>query len=578
MDYHQLCKGCMEDIGDELVCPNCGWVVGAEAESPLHLEPGTVLADKYLVGRALGQGGFGITYLAWDLYLDRKLAIKEYFPRDFAFREKGIGTVTLYSNATHSQYDYGLDKFLQEGKTLAQFEGHPNIVSVRDFFKSNGTAYLVMNYVDGISLAGYLKNCNSPLEFLDAARIIIPVLDALKAIHAVGLLHRDISPDNIYITSTGQVIILDFGAARQAMSEKGERISVILKPGYAPEEQYRSSGIQGPWTDIYAVGATLYQAVTGKMPPDSLDRLQADTLVLPSELGAIIAPHEQALLLKALAVKAENRFQSVEEFIEQLRGNRIPEQDLKPTNFPEVSVSTTITIGRASDNNIVLCDNTISRYHAALYEQAGFWYLEDLQSTAGTYLNGSKLVGAKQIAPGSLVGICDHSLYFDGTSITNGKGRVLWRAVSAGKTGGQSGRFDYKGLKIPAFALLALVFMGVLFFFINALLDQPDLNEPAIAADSSGTGEIEQTYGTIEYRDGTYTGPLKDGLPHGYGTIVFRRQSQSLDFSQIITPQGEDKYSGEWFEGEMHGEGMMTLSDGTVIKGVWLNDQYQGAQ
>jgi serine/threonine protein kinase len=330
LDLNQLCMGCMTDKKeDHPECPNCGFIEGTMPDSPLFLPPRTVLQEKYLIGRVLGQGGFGITYLAWDLNLNVKLAIKEYFPQDLASRAAGHSQVSAYSGSMGSQYDYGLDKFLQEARTLAQFEGHPNIVSVRDFFKANGTAYFVMSYVEGVTLKDHLANSGGTLSVDQSRAVLMPVMDALKEVHAVNVLHRDISPDNIFINKKGQVILIDFGAARQAIGEKGRSLSIILKPGYAPEEQYRTKGVQGPWTDIYAIAATFYHLITGHQPPEALERLVEDPLEPPSKFGALLSEVEESALLKGLAVRAPDRFQTMGEFQAAFLGD-IPVKSVTP--------------------------------------------------------------------------------------------------------------------------------------------------------------------------------------------------------------------------------------------------------
>lgn len=319
--YDHLCLGCMEDRGSESVCPHCGWAAGTGPEAPQHLPPGTILQEKYLLGRVLGHGGFGITYLAWDLNLDMKLAIKEYMPRDFATRSPDQTMVSVFTGDLESHFEYGLKNFLDEAKTLAQFNNHPGIVGVRDFFKENQTAYLVMYYLEGIDFKQYLETQGGKIPFQTALRIMLPVMDALREVHSTGTLHRDISPDNIYITAEGQVKVLDFGAARHAISEFSKSISVVLKPGFAPEEQYRSKGKQGPWTDVYAAAATLYRAIVGHTPPESLDRLEEDSIIPPSSLGVDIPKKAEAALLKALSVKASERYQTMEEFQQDLLSN-----------------------------------------------------------------------------------------------------------------------------------------------------------------------------------------------------------------------------------------------------------------
>jgi serine/threonine protein kinase len=297
-----------------LTCPYCGYEEGAAPESLLHLPAGTVLQGKYLLGRVLGQGGFGITYLAWDMTLNLKLAIKEYLPQQLATRTGNDSRVTVYKDSLAAQFSYGMTKFLEEARTLARFNEHPNIVTVRDYFEANNTAYLVMNHHEGVTLQSYLDSKSGRIPVAQALAIFMPVLDALKEVHRAGILHRDISPDNLLIDRSGRVVLIDFGAARQAMGEKSKSLSVIMKAGYSPPEQYQSKGKQGPWTDIYAVAATIYRAITAKAPLEAIDRMVEDDLVPPSQLGIEIEPSLEKALLKALAVKAADRYQAVEDF------------------------------------------------------------------------------------------------------------------------------------------------------------------------------------------------------------------------------------------------------------------------
>jgi OFA family oxalate/formate antiporter-like MFS transporter len=280
----------------------------------MYLLPGTELNHRYVIESLLGHGGFGITYAADDQVLGARVAIKEYLPRHLATRAEGRTQVSVYSGAARQHFDYGLKKFMEEAQVLAQFSHHPNVVSARDYFEANGTAYMVMEYVEGVTLKEYLENKGGRISFEEAQGIMMPVMDALREVHQAGLLHRDISPDNIYITIAAQIRVIDFGAARYYAGEQSKSLSVILKPGYAPEEQYRSSGKQGAWTDVYAVGATIYKALTGQTPPDALDRKEEDSLKPPSQLGVSLrAPAERALM-KAMAVSASQRFQTIGEF------------------------------------------------------------------------------------------------------------------------------------------------------------------------------------------------------------------------------------------------------------------------
>lgn len=306
--------GCMSNKGSAKVCPRCSWQEGTVPESPMQLPPRTILNGKYYLGRVLGQGGFGITYLGWDLTLNRKLAIKEHFPRDLCSRGKDGHTVRP-SQRSQQSFDYGLKKFEEEGRALAAFHDHPGIVTMMDFLRANGTAYIVMAYVEGLTFEEYLREKGEKISFDLALKILIPVMDALREVHAEGVLHRDISPANIYINEKRQVKILDFGSARHAMREQARNLTVLFKPGYAPIEQYSTSGGRhGAWTDVYAVGATLYRAITGSPPLDAPDRLSHDGLKPPSRMGVAIPPESEAALLKALAARPEERFQTVAEF------------------------------------------------------------------------------------------------------------------------------------------------------------------------------------------------------------------------------------------------------------------------
>jgi serine/threonine protein kinase len=318
LDLNTLCSSCFSEKGNRQNCPRCGYLEGTAPESLLHLPPGTIIHHKFLLGRVLGHGGFGITYLAWDLTLNFKLAIKEYLPQQLATRSAGQNTVTVYKSTLTEEFRYGLTKFIEEARTLARFNEHPNIVTVRDYFEANGTAYLVMNYYEGVTLQRYLASKGGKISVEQSLKIFMPVLDALKEVHAAGILHRDISPDNLLIDKSGRVILIDFGAARQAMGDKSKSLSVIMKAGYSPPEQYQSRGKQGPWTDIYAVAASFYRAITGIAPLEAIDRLVEDELIAPSQLGIAIEPKQEQILLKALAVQVKDRYQAVGEFQNEL--------------------------------------------------------------------------------------------------------------------------------------------------------------------------------------------------------------------------------------------------------------------
>lgn len=323
MNPERVCYGCFAEKEPGIPCPRCGF--NENDEQPyLALPLGTILNGRYLVGKVLGIGGFGITYLGYDLTLEIKVAIKEYMPSALATRHPDHYSVAL-TGRVEEDYQYGMERFLDEAKILAKLQNTPHIVSVQNYFKENGTAYFVMEYIDGMSLKAYLAKNGDKIPYNQAIAILQPIMEALVQVHALNLLHRDISPDNIYITSKGESRLLDFGAARFALGD-GKSVSVILKHGYAPEEQYSSHGNQGPWTDVYAMGATLYRCITGQLPPDSVERIHGDTMKKPSELGFRIPAHVENAIMKALSVRTEDRFPNMEAFIGALNG-RVSVQD-----------------------------------------------------------------------------------------------------------------------------------------------------------------------------------------------------------------------------------------------------------
>ena len=233
------------------------------------------MLQEYRIEQVLGAGGFGITYRARDTNLDKDVAIKEYLPGELAMRAPD-GNVVAQATQHEAGYKWGLERFLQEARTLGKFS-HPNIVRVLRYFESNATAYVVMDYEQGDSLKTVLQLDPQPAEAKLKAWLA-PLLDGLAAVHATGFLHRDIKPDNIFIRADGKPVLIDFGAAREAIGGATKSLTSILTPGYAPLEQYSGEGKQGPWTDIYAMGGVLFRAVAGKNPPDAVSRIRGDSL------------------------------------------------------------------------------------------------------------------------------------------------------------------------------------------------------------------------------------------------------------------------------------------------------------
>ena len=358
-EQKHLCYNCFQERETkEGPCPYCGFDLAEnEKKFPVALRAGTVLNDRYIVGRVLGQGGFGITYLALDTQLNAKVAIKEFMPNDIATR---IGTTVSVAMDTKSEeFAYGAERFQEEARTLAKFIGNPNIAAVTSYFDENDTSYFVMDYIEGISFKTYIANHGGKISVEETLNVMIPVLRALTAVHAEGFIHRDVTPDNIYITKDGMVKLLDFGSARYSIGDKSKSLDVILKVGYAPKEQYIRRSRQGPFTDVYSCAACFYAAITGFLPPESLERLDEDTLVPISQCGIDIPEYLDKAILKGLAVQPEDRFQSAAEFLDAIESQRVVEvpvsgaaaapapekKKVKPARIAAIAAAAVVVLG-----------------------------------------------------------------------------------------------------------------------------------------------------------------------------------------------------------------------------------------
>ncbi|MCI9546448.1 MAG: SH3 domain-containing protein [Lachnospiraceae bacterium] len=309
------CDVCGKETKSTAFCPYCGKRLGAEGAAH-HLKPGTVIGGKYRIEDFIGEGGFGITYIGRDTNLDMPVAIKEYYPCGFAGRDSSdSNSVRVTAADKESFFENGKKRFLQEARSLAKFSKEPGIVTVRDYFEENDTAYIAMEYLEGENLGKYAER-NGGMDADELINRMIPLMRSLEKIHEAGVIHRDISPDNIMFQKNGTLKLMDFGSARYFTNNESE-MSVILKQGFSPEEQYRKKGDQGPWTDVYSLCATIYSCVTGVIPESALDRLHNDALKPPSQMGVKISAMHENALMTGLAVLPENRCKSVAELMER---------------------------------------------------------------------------------------------------------------------------------------------------------------------------------------------------------------------------------------------------------------------
>lgn len=312
MSNHQICYNCFSGTNGINPCPYCGFDNSSVEKKQHLLTPGTILHEGYLIGRPLGQGGFGITYLGYDLASHSRVAIKEYFPAGIAVRQNGI--VQAASDENQAIFKKGVETFNKEAQILSHLGSQPNIVNILAFFFENGTGYFVMEFLEGRSLKDYLNARGGKLSFQETVSLLLPVMKALSAVHHEGMLHRDIAPDNIYVTDDGQVKLMDFGAARYHTFLETQSIRTIVKPGYAPMEQYTSQSAQGPWTDVYAMGATIYRTLTGIVPPDAPSRYMKDEIKSPLQLGCILPNNADYAIMRALSPQIVFRFRTMDDF------------------------------------------------------------------------------------------------------------------------------------------------------------------------------------------------------------------------------------------------------------------------
>ena len=331
------CPYCLSPVQSGAPCPACGRDWEGYQPASHHLPPGSLLQERYQLGRALGEGGFGITYLGWDTVLKRKVAVKEYFPTFLVSREVSLTLdVTCHTSGNQPTYEKGREQFLREAKTMARLDSIPEIVQVLDHFPEHNTAYIVMEFLEGRTLKEVVAQ-SGPIPADTMLALLEPVLRAMEAMHQAGVIHRDISPDNLMELEDGTVKLMDFGCARDFQSGLTETIT--LKHGFAPREQY-SGRDQGPWTDVYALCATVYYCLTGKVPPRATLRGEdeQDPMIPPRQLGADLIEEQERALLRGLSPKIENRWHSAAELYAALYGRTL---DGTPWTWSEEQIGQT---------------------------------------------------------------------------------------------------------------------------------------------------------------------------------------------------------------------------------------------
>lgn len=616
------CPSCFDERWDQIRCLQCGYS-SIESRDGVCLPVGTSLRDgEYLIGRVLGRpGGFGITYLAIDTRLDMKVAVKEYLPLQMAARSKDGKIISVHTTEYSEGFKYGMEKFLEEARVLAQFR-HPNIVRVMNFFLENGTAYMVMDFLEGQSLAEYLVKVEK-ITGPDAVALFAPVLDGVAYIHARNFIHRDIKPSNLYLTHEGQLILLDFGSARQHLREKSQSMTAILSPGYAPWEQYHRKGKQGPWTDVYACAATLYTMVTGQAPLDGAERAIDDDLVAVES----IVPGIDASLAKAIntgmAINPEARPQTAGE----LQALLLSREDIANKNDgPKKNINEKIYNDAIKNEQ-----EEKTQPDSVKNEETVVLHVETLDGVAHYKINAPvtgqiiSVPGNKQqVSKGMTVlriksltednkyysisvdcdGFIDQLNFEPGDKVDREETIMLFHAQSAGqKLKPENNNAGIKSNKSRNWWIAA----GVIFFAIAMYI-----NGPVTWTSSDGTysGQVSwgkrHGMGTLIAKDGTrYTSNWVAGYAQGPGEVILpdgkklkgnfnmkeNTVSVQLDDGSkyeggfdnnkfngsgtLVRPNGA-KYAGGFRDGKKSGTGILTMPDGAKYNGIFQNDELNG--
>lgn len=316
----KICLWCMKKSEEPEICPHCGHEKVGKLSWSKALAPGTVLNNKILIGNILGKGGYGITYIGYDMLLEYPVAIKEFFPDEMVDRSEDEKTVVVLDEVNGDEFQKEIDNYLREARVLAEFSKFPGIVAIKDLFYENGTGYLIMEYLGNGNLRKYVDNHNGWLPVDETLRLMEPVISILGKLHKSGLIHRDISPDNIMMDEDGSVKLIDFGGSKKLGLNNTQ---VFLgKWGFAPLEQMLSKiSEQGPWTDIYGICATLYCIMTGEVPQASYERNEKDELIDLANYTITIDKKIAAAIMKGLSMDAKDRQQTVEELYKDLYGN-----------------------------------------------------------------------------------------------------------------------------------------------------------------------------------------------------------------------------------------------------------------
>lgn len=572
---HTICFHCFKEYPGDGPCPYCGYDAKQNrAKYPMALPPGTILSGHYIIGEVLGQGGSGITYLAMNYHLKLLVAIKEFFPEIMATRREGDVNITTYTGEMSENFQYGKECFLEEAKTLAKFTNNSHIVRVTGYFEENHTAYFVMDYLEGMNFKTYIKNAGGRISWEDAKRILLPVMEALESVHCENIIHRDVTPNNIFITEKNEVKLMDFGSSRYSLGDKSHSLDVVLTAGYAPKEQYTRRGKQGPFTDVYSVAACFYAALTGMVPPEALDRLDGEKLVPFSAQGVHLPEAVELVILKGLAVQAQDRFQTMGEFKDALlAAEYMPDADLDTNPAPILSPDPMPAAASASGSTSIptsiptAADFSVPKTEAVPdsvpvstpepvtesvpkvvpepteHEGKNRTFKPDFKKPAGK--RNAKLAGL--VLAGAVIIIAGAAIYSNMTftkTVSYAGNEVYTGQIKHKKKNGD-GIYTWSNGDVYEGSWLDDQMNGQGVYTWK--------NGDSSEYDGSWSGGKKQGYGVLLLKNGDrYEGEWSDDERNGHGTYIWST--------------GET-YEGEWKDGKMaDGPGIFTWADGTSLE------------
>ena len=602
------CPHCMADLlgRSGSVCPFCGFDAARHPQPPEALPRDTVLHGKYLVGDVLGRGGFGMTYVGFDLSLESKVAIKEYYPSGAAMRREGESELSWSTTCRmQGSSETAKNSFLKEARKMARVENIPSVVRVRETFLENETAYIVMDYIEGETLKVRLKR-DGPMTYSACFALLRPMMRDLCLIHRQGIIHRDISPDNIMIQRDGSVKLLDLGAAKDLNLHSDEVTIPVGKNGYSPMEQYLTNGIIGPWTDVYALCATIYYACYGVRAPQSLERLEQDTLRFDLPTREPIPYYAVEALKKGLAVRAIDRTQSVDDLLEQL------EDQTMPLRQPEPAKARSAAKSALAEHNAAPAAKLVSskRYTKPARKGKGVAIgvtaaaVVVIAVVAGVALTASKpgrLPTAAVEQPASA------SVEAASSADEPAAASVQPESTSASEESSAPASSEASSETAPSVmeeenAISESSSSSVASSKAASSVSSSSVasSKPAESASSSAASSkvaaVDPTVQNVTNYEitafggatGSYTGQLKDGKPSGYGKIVFVNGtirgniyegdwvSGKANGQGRYTARNGDVYEGEFADNKRNGQGRYTWAAGAVYEGQYLNDKRSG--